>query len=165
MRHLEDAATDADGETRKAVESLSEEVQSLHSKIDGKLEDVPSRLDNLWRRVKAVSERTVEHLATTWQDFGPNSDFKADLIEAKLHLSYADIDRFTALDANQAQEELGYALDYLDRALEEAPADKVPQLAAVRDDIRALAVEGSPEQQESRFAELRLRLGHLIRAL
>jgi YfdX protein len=159
------AVHDGDNETRSAARALSEQARSLEARIDAKAETVPAELDTLWRRAKALSERSAEFFATGWQRVGIKSDAKADLIEAKLHLAYADIDRFTALEPEQAAEELGLAQSYLDQAAEHSPADRAGQITAVRDSVKDLAVEPAPDQHAGQYTSLMGQLGHLIETL
>jgi TPR repeat protein len=96
------------------------------------------------------------------QRAGAKSNLKADLIEAKLHLSYAEIDRFTAGDAEQAASDLGLAQTHLDQAVGEASAKKAPAIAAVRDSVKHLAAEPASNQQEAQYTELEGELSRMI---
>lgn len=150
--YLDHATQNTDEETHKALQALSEQAQSLKGRMETKSGDVPSRLDELWQRAKAVSERSVEYVAARLQGATTTSGLKRNLIEAKLHLSYAEIARFTADDAEQAAEELGLALSHMDQAVDQASTAQAVQILVLRDGIDALAEEPPTDQKESRYS-------------
>jgi TPR repeat protein len=161
---LDHLTEDADEETRKAAQAMLTKARSLRTDIDANAEDVPSRLDELWKRTEAVSERSAEYIAAGLQRAGTKSDLKADLIEAKLHLSYAEIARFTTHDIDQAAEELGLVLTYMDQAVDNASKPQAAAILALRNSIGHLATEPASGQQQSRFAELRGEISRMIEA-
>ncbi|MCT7377853.1 tetratricopeptide repeat protein [Chelativorans salis] len=162
--YLNHAGQNMNEETHKAAQALSDQAQSLKADMETKSSDVPSRLDELWQRAKAVSERSMDYLAAGLQRAATQSDMKADLIEAKLHLSYAQIARFTTHDPQQAAEELGLALSYMDRADDRAPEAQATKILALRNSIEKVAAEPPAGQKESQFSDLRGELGRIIEA-
>lgn len=162
--YLDHVKQNTDEETRKASQALSEQAQSLNTMMETKSKDVPSRLDDLWQRAKAFSERSAEYIAAGLQDATTKSGLKADLIEARLHLSYAEIARFTTHDTEQTAEELGLALSHMDQAVDQASTAQAPKVLTLRDGIDALAEEPPADQKESRYAELEGELGRVIEA-
>lgn len=165
IRYLDQAAGTADKETRDAAGALSQRAQSLLQRIETNSGSVGTSLDALWRRAEAFSERSAEYVSGGLQHLGAQTGAKADLIEAKLHLSYAEIDRFTADNAAQAGKEIARTEDYLDRALEEAQPDQKPQISAVQDKVASLAATQTPAPKEDRYAEVITQLGKLIETL
>lgn len=165
IRYLDYATNGADQETRQAVKSLLAEAKSLEKQIQSTPANAPSRLDALWRRAKALSERSVEYFANGWQQIESGSQLRSNLIEAKLHLAYADIDRFTARQPKQANGELMQAQKHLDAALQEATPSQASSLSALRDQVAALAAEQQPNERESDYASLEARLSKLIETI
>jgi hypothetical protein len=92
IHDLELAAQGAEQKTRKAIESLRQQVITVRNSL-GTGTDLSSRLDEFWRRADALAQRSVESCTTGWERLLSGSDYKRDLIEAKLHLAYAEIDR------------------------------------------------------------------------
>ncbi|YCI06174.1 sel1 repeat family protein (plasmid) [Ensifer sp. D2-11] len=162
--YLNQEVQNTDTKTRKAAQNLSDEAQSLRADIDTKSADVPSRLDGVWQRAKALSERGVEYVAAGLQRAGTKSDLKADVIEAKLHLSFAEIAGFTTHDAEQAAQELGLTLSYMDQAIDQASDAQAPQIIALRTGIADLAEEAPADQKNARYVELKGELARVIEA-
>jgi hypothetical protein len=91
LHDLELAAQGADQKTRKAIESLRQQVISFRNSLPGGT-DLSSRLEEFWRRADALAQRSVEYFTTGWERLLIDHGDKTDLIEAKLHLAYAEID-------------------------------------------------------------------------
>ncbi|WP_353646509.1 YfdX family protein [Mesorhizobium sp. WSM2239] len=161
---LDQLTQDADEETRRAAQAMLTKARSLRTDIEANVEDVPSRLDELWKRAKAVSERSAEYIAAGLQRAGTKSDLKADLIEAKLHLSYAEIARFTTHDVDQAAEELGLSLNYMDQAVDRVSKTEAAAILAIHNSVEDLATEPASDQQQSRFVELEGEISRMIEA-
>jgi hypothetical protein len=66
-------------------------VVSLRNSIGGEA-DFTSRLEEFRRRADALAQRSVQYFTTGWERLLIDHGDKTDLIEAKLHLAYAEID-------------------------------------------------------------------------
>ena len=159
---ITDATDSIDEGSREAARKVSAEAHVAKEKVEALAEDTPSELEKLWRRTKAASERAAADVATGWERLDVRSDFAEDLAEAKLHLTYADIERFTARDPAQAQEELRAAVGYLNEAIPAAPATEVGQIRPLRDAIDMMASEPESLQTRRAYAELERTLAQIL---
>ncbi len=169
VRFLEQAARSDDKLTREQAGDLVSEVRDLHSIIDDDNGAFSSRLETAWHRVKAMSERSAEQISTGWQRFRADDGVKKDLIDAKLQVSLARIDRFKANDAAAAKVELAEARAHLDTALKQASDDKRDAVKAVSTQVADLEKSldsGNSQQGDSlAFGQVESRLGELIHQL
>lgn len=164
-RYLDYATTDADAATRLIANALSRQLQVLEKQMEGNPEPVARRLEELWKRAKALSERNVEYFAVGWQCHDAAAEFKTDLIEAKRYLSEAEIERFKGTEPGHARRKAEQALCHLNRALERAPKDNAAQILEVRDQVHALARPKSDNSKNFNCKELVSRLGGMIETL
>ena len=165
VRYLDYASNDADKETRAGIKVLLAKAHSLEQKIGAQSREVPALLRDLWNRTEALSERSVEYFTTGWQRMRADDDLKAKLIEAKLHLSYAEADRLLANDTKQATDELAKAEDYLSKAAAEAKQGGAAGIQAVRNSVKDLSSDQTQTQLKDRYAEVKSHLGRLIETL
>ena len=54
---------------------------------------------SLWAQVTAPLEKTKAYLSAYWSGFDQDHSLKSIVIQSKLYLTYAEIDRFTARDS------------------------------------------------------------------
>jgi hypothetical protein len=162
IHDLELAAEGTDQKARKAIHSLRQQVVSLRNSIADET-DLSSRLEEFWRRADALAQRSVEHVTTGWERLLSDSGVKSDLIEAKLHLAYAEIDRFTAQRPDQAEQELRQAESHLHQAASRSLGDEQATINQIRDDVAHL---GSVDaQREGDYEHVQTRLRNLIQWL
>ncbi|WP_353643295.1 hypothetical protein [Mesorhizobium sp. WSM2239] len=162
--YLERVAKDGNNETRSAAQALSKDAQSLKADIEKNSGDVSSRLDELWRKAEAISKRSAAYVEAELLRAGAKSKLQSDMIEAKLHLSYAEIARFTLHDREQTAEELGLALNNMDQAVDDVAKAQSAPVLALRNRVEDLATEPASDQQQSSFVELEGEVGRIIEA-
>jgi ribosomal protein S20 len=170
VKYLERAAQSPDKLTRNAAADLVSEVRDLHGLIDTDNKGVATRLEGALQRVKAISERSVEYISTGWQRLRAEGAGKKDLIEAKLHLAYARIDRFNSADDAAAKVDLAEVKGYLDAAAKQM---KKPERQAEVQEIsslvtgveKALKSGDAPHGGVAAFSQAESRLATMIRQL
>jgi hypothetical protein len=164
--YLERAARSPDKVTREAAADLVSEVRALHSRIDSADQGFADRLESAWQRVKALSERSAESISTGWQRLHAEGAGKKDLIEAKLHLAYARIDRFNAQDDAAAKVDLAEAKGYLDAATKEVGPAQQAEVKAVSDLVagldKALDAAAGTADDPGAFHQVEARLAAMI---
>jgi hypothetical protein len=162
VRDLELAAEGADQKTRKAIARLRQQVISVRNSVAGGT-DLSSGLEEFWRRADALAERSVEYFTTGWERLLSDGGDKRDLIEAKLHLAYAKIDRFTVQRPDQAERELRQAERYLEQAASRSSADNQATINRLRDDVTLLGTVDA--QQQAAYEHVQKQLRNLIQRL
>jgi hypothetical protein len=168
VRYLGEAAKSEDPRTRDDAAALLTQVRSLSADLETNGEGVGDRLEHTWARTKALSERAAEQIATGWQRLRAADPAKSDLIDAKLYLTYAGIDQFTAKDGAAAKVDIAEAQGHLDAALEAATPAVQEQVRGIRDQVDTLAKAMDSEQGAATrqgFEQARADLARLIRTL
>jgi hypothetical protein len=159
---LELAAEGADQKTRKAIGSLRRQVISLRNSLAGGT-DLASRLEEFWRRADALAQRSVEYFTTGWERLLSDRGDKRDLIEAKLHLAYAEIDRFIAQRPDQAEQELRQTERYLEQAAPEFSGENQSTILQIQDEVARLGTVDA--QQQAAYEHVQKQLRNLIQRL
>lgn len=162
LHDLELAAQGADQKTRKVIESLRQQVISLRNSLPGGT-DLSSRLEEFWRRADALAQRSVEYFTTGWERLLIDHGDKTDLIEAKLHLAYAEIDQFTAQRPDEAEQELRQAQRYLDRAESRSHGNEQATINRIRDEVAQLGFVDA--QRKADYERIETELRNLIRSV
>jgi hypothetical protein len=169
VKYLELAANSPDKITRDSASDLVSEVRDLHHRLETDHEGFSARVESAWQRVKAMSERTAEYVSTGWQRFRSEEAGKKDLIEAKLQLAFARIDRFSAKDDAAAKIELAEARAYLDAATKEIGKEKQADVQALAAKVanleKALKPDAVSHNAEMAFNDAESHLEALIRQL
>lgn len=116
---LQNAANAAGIRDREELTMLSREVAGLEDKLNDRGASVELQLKSLWVRSKALAERAAEYVAAGWQEAETTLSDDNALIEAKLHVAFAETYQVTALEPSRAIVELNKAMSYLKKALQD----------------------------------------------
>ena len=168
-RNLEKAARSGNKREQQEAERLSREVAAFEGKLNSRETGVDLALKGIWGRSKALAERSAEYLAAGWDRAETTLGEDNDLIEAKLHVSYAETYQVTAGEPDKAAEELDKADSYLKKALHNPLADDAAKNSMRGLDKDILALKANPERNDSRtqgsYESLGLRLSDLIQRI
>jgi YfdX protein len=169
VKYLERAAKNTDKVTRDVANSLISDVRDLHNLIETDGKGVSAKVESAWRRANAMTERSAEYISTGWQRFRAEGAGKKDLIESKLQLAFARIDRFNAKDDAAAKVELAEAKGYLDAAVKQVSVKNKPEvqklMTQMADLEKALSANDADHSHETAFSDAEFRLAALIRQL
>jgi hypothetical protein len=154
--------------TQEVAGQLLGEARQLQKDLNGG-KDVSMQVRNLWQRAEALADRSMEYMASGWARYRASSPFKADLIEAKLHVTNAGIDLFTGKDSGKANKELDAARKYLDKAADQAKKSKSDdayqkRIAGFQKEAKGLSTDPSSAKQ-AQYSTLEQELGSMIRSL
>lgn len=162
VRYLEYSAGGTDRKARRIVAALLDQVRSLEPVAGADAGNTALRLGDLWARTKALSARSAEYFTTESEAPAADRNFKASLIEAKLHLAFAEADGLLRSDSKASQIELDRAARYLENALTQAQSHPAAEIEAIRNDIGDLNRRYVRDQLKDRYANLRQRLSGQI---
>ena len=137
--YLKKASKSADEKTREEAEKLGKDIDALKGKVKKGGKATGAAITNLWERSKALSEREAERISTGWQKLRAESKVKKDLIEAKLHIAYAETCQFITGNADKAGVEIDKAKGYLNSAAKNADSKvkaKINAMGKKMDEIK-----------------------------
>ena len=129
--YLKNATKSADKTTREEAGKLGDDIEALKAKVGKGGKATGTAITSLWERSRALSEREAERISTGRQKLRSGSKVKTDLIEAKLHLAYAETYQFITGNADKAGAEIDKAQDYLKSASENADSKVKAKINAV----------------------------------
>ncbi len=166
IHYLQTAAQSADETTRTEAAKLVKQAEELKNKVTSQSAETAKELDHLWHHTAALSERSLEYMSAGWSSLRSDSKIKTDLIEAKLHVSNALIDRFIDEDATQAKVELDDALSYLAQATENAGDTHKSEVRKLQGDVQQLAKALSNSKDERQnYSTIEQQMSQLIDTL
>jgi hypothetical protein len=113
---LDEAVNRASAGGRDDLRELKRDTESIinHVKEGGK--HFSDSLAGLLKRIDAVQQRAFEYNDAAWEKFQASSPGSQDLIDARLHLRFAEIYEFTTGENDQARAELNKAESYVEKA-------------------------------------------------
>ena len=115
--NLEKAAAGVSGAGNKEAGKLSKEIAGLEQRLSGGGKVAESELKGAWEKSAALAEREADYLAAGWAKEEAGRLREDNLIEAKLHLAYAESYQVTSAEPANAADELVNAEEYLRKAL------------------------------------------------
>jgi len=137
--------------------------------VDKGEKGVEAALKSTWDKSKAIAERDSEYLAARWEESETTLGAEDDLIEAKLHVSFAETYQITTSEPLKADEELDTASSYLGKAMKNALVDKATQkeIGALKKEVEALrnAPETSGAALEERYDRIEDELRGLLQQI
>jgi hypothetical protein len=171
ITNLTAAAKSSDTLISQEASQMLKSAKQLEQKIGDYDTTLGGELKRLWQRTAALSERSVDYMATGWSRLRADDGLKSDLIEAKLYLNYAQIDQFTAKDDKRANTDLDQALRYVGKALATMGENKITsmdikdEVDAINNSLQQLAKTALAEREETQFEQLGSQVSQVIQQL
>ncbi|HFD81247.1 MAG TPA: YfdX family protein [Gammaproteobacteria bacterium] len=160
------AGRDGDRLTREAASRLEKAIARIDTSISAAGgADTAHKLEGLWHRAVALAEREAERVSIGWSKHRSTAEARAELIEAKQHIAFAENLQFYA---ESTPDDIYKALDDARAELEKARASKRLD-DATRNKIVALETELAQIRKDpadrSRYRDLRTKLRAMIASL
>ena len=161
---LDKAAQSTDKTTRVETTHLKRELEGLQGKIEQKGEQTHASLHHLWQRSQALAEREAETASADWATLRTDSSTKIDLIDAKLHLAYAESDQFMQGKSNEAADELDKARADLELAAKTSNKDLAEKIHALRKQLAQIKdhLDDQGAEAHSRYEIMKAKLRQTI---
>ena len=164
--NLEKAAAGVGGAGNAEAGKLSKEIAGLEKRLSGGGKVAEFELEGAWEKSAALAERDADYLAAGWAKEEAGRHREDNLIEAKLHLAYAESYQVTSAEPANAADELVSAEDYLKKALQSQAlgADarrKITELAKKIEQVKLHTGKNDANVQESYHA-IRTGLNRMI---
>ena len=162
---LEQAVKSASTESRSEIQNLDRDVRALIKKTaqDGQI--LGDSINGLWRRSESLADRALDYQVAAWERLQSTGGGSKDLIEAKLHVAYAEIDEFTSGDKQKSETELEKAESYLRQAVPQMTRKAEPELKKIENELTVAktAIGKNEPGQRERYAAIKDGLSRLIR--
>lgn len=167
--YLEKASKTGNAKGKVEAAKLSGEMAALEMKIDKGAKESESVLKSVWERSKALAERTAEYLSAGYEREETTLSDENDLIEAKLHVSYAETYQVTTGEPDKAVKEINEALSYLKKGMHNKLADRATILKISKEEKELNDLKAKPEKNgadvEERYESIKSALSRLIQEI
>lgn len=147
---LEKVKTEEDAETRREAQRLHTDINELLAIEAHRTPGAESALAGFWHRSMGLVERQAEKLYHAWRDQQTENHIYGQLVNAKMHLHYAEHELFSGGDADDARQELENTAAYLDAAAAEARGERKPQIEALKEAVADLATLAANPDEKAR---------------
>ena len=167
--YLEKAEAGGSAKVKEEAGKLSQEVAALEKKLAGEGKVTGTELKAAWEKSKALSERSAAYLTAAISEDETTLKGEDNLIEAKLHVEYAETYQVTTAEPAKAVKELDMAAAYLKKAKQGKMVIK-GSLEKMDGAVRTIqALTASPEKNDTavqeRYESLKDVLSTLIQEL
>lgn len=164
---LHKAALSTDETTHKEATKLKHWAESLKDKVSTAGKDTAKDLTSLWHHSKALAERESEKASAAWGKLGTESHAKTELIDAKLHLTYAQSAQFVQGKSAEIGDELDKAQGYLDKAYKISDKALKAKIRSMGDDLKQLKanLDDKGEKAHANYEKVKADLRQAIRDL
>ena len=146
---------------------LKRRTDNLQDEIDQKGAHTGSALIGLWHRSKALTKYEVERLSSFWKGAESQRHSKAELIDAKLHIDYAESAQFYHGKSSEVRSELDKANDNLKQAGKSANKELRTKIHALREELKQMKanVNNYSANAQASYEQIEARLRQLIHDL
>ena len=161
---LNKATHSSDATTRNEAKKLKKEAEILRSHLSKKTTDTEAKLDALWAQSKALSQKDADSIASKYNSSKKEAAIKSDLLDARLHLEYAEIKQFVYGTKKGIDEELQKARASLKNASQYANAKTAASIKVVDKSIDSLEQDSKNGvvDTKAKYNEVRIKMDKLI---
>ena len=138
LQWLEKVEAGTDTKAGREAQQLRIEINELLAQETHTTPEAKPELAGFWHRAVGLVEREAENLYHAWRDQQSENHLYKLLIDAKLHLFYAEHELFESGDVEGAEQELGESADYLRAASLAASEPLKARIKAVEEEVSAL---------------------------
>ncbi len=162
LKWLEWINVGTDTKTGREAQRLHTEINELLDREKHKTSGTETELGGFWHRTIGLIEHQVETLYHAWRDQQSDNHLYKQLVDAKLHLFYAEHELFDSGDVKGAKQELIETAGYLREAAATTSGEQKSRLEALEKEVTALgSLAGSPDavmrsRYDTALADLRL---------
>lgn len=139
LQWLERVKAGKDSKIGHEAQQLRREINELLDQESHKTPEAESALAGFWHRTVGLVEHQAEKLYHAWRDQESENHLYRQLIDAKMHLFYAEHELFVSHDADDAKQELKETIQYLQAAATETTGERKVRIEALIKEVEALA--------------------------
>jgi ElaB/YqjD/DUF883 family membrane-anchored ribosome-binding protein len=168
LQHAADSLDEAIQHDRTAgkdyIRELKRDTESVLNRIDQRDKHFSDSVASIVKRIEAVQERALDYNDAVWEKFQASSPGSENLINAKLHLRFAEIYEFTTGENDKARAEIDKADSFVKKAESQVSEDQKSNVAALMNQIEATKPEIGKHsaEQNNRYAALERSLTQLF---
>jgi len=128
--------------------------------------DAMSFLEKTWRRAMVMREWLMEYNSSQWEIFNAANPAETDLLEARFHVSNAEVLAAAMSENDRAAKELARAENSLETVQALVNRSLAPRLKTLENEITAAErSEADPTFSDLPFETIKTNLDHLIQTM
>jgi hypothetical protein len=162
--YLKKAVSSGDAETKTEAGKLLKDLDSIKARAEKREKGTKERIESLWERTKALAERDAEYTALVVRKAETVNQAKKDIINAKMHILYAEAYQLTTGERRKTGAELDKADSYLKNAMSQVDEATKSRLSAIDAEIKELKSELNKKDEniKNRYRDIEEKLDDLI---
>lgn len=135
------------------VNKLSSELGGLEQKLAGEGKVAESALKAAWEKSEALAERSAAYITADLSEAETTLGVESNLIETKLHVTYAETYQVTTSEPDKATKELETAYNYLQKATNSTLAGPEDHKKMREIGVMLLGLKEHPEKNDATVQE------------
>jgi hypothetical protein len=144
--YLEKIVASANTKGKEEMSKLSKEISVLENKLAAGEKVAESDLKVAWEKSEALAERSAAYLSARISEAETTLGMESNLIEARLHVTYAEIYQVTTSEPDKTVKEIDIALSHLQKASESPMVDsdeskKIKEIRNILIDLKLMPKE------------------------
>ena len=151
----------SEGKMKTEAEKLLKEIETLRAKVEKGEEESGSLFKGLWERAKALTEFSAGHLVIIGE-----TPAVSDLIDAKLHVAYAESYYLTEGEKDKALEEIDKAGSYLKEAMKYVNETVKSRISNMEKELEQVKSDINSNKKDtavkSRYEDIKFELADII---
>jgi cellobiose-specific phosphotransferase system component IIA len=161
---LDKAMHSLDTKTRDEAKKLKEKTSFLENNLSKSTTDAEAKIHALWAQSKVLSQKDADSIASKYNSSKKEVAIKSDLLDAKLHVEYAEIKQFVYGTKKDVNEELQKAKVSLKKASQYADAKTATSIKVVDTSIDKLEkdTKESSADIKAKYNQVRIKIDKLI---
>jgi hypothetical protein len=165
--YLEEALKSGDAKVREEAGKLEKDIGVVEEQLEKGDKKIASQINGLWKRAKSLSERSVEYAFAKWDEMTARGKTKINLIEAKLHVAYADIYQYTTGQVEKVEAEIEKSESYLKKAAGHADDKTKVRLNGIGNELKEVRSDLKNKRAgiRARYEKIENDLSELIRRM
>ncbi len=166
-RSLKEAMQSGDEKTGTEARRLEKHLGELETSLEADSKSVKSKLISVLELVEALAEREADRICARWHHFRQVTNARTDLVDARLHVSYAECYLLTLGDIERAKEDLEICDTYLKRAYWNATPELKVRIDRIRKKVRDIRTQCDDRSIKARgkFEDLETDIRDIIESL
>lgn len=147
--NLEKVIASGSATVKEEAGKLSQEVAKLEKNLAGEEKVAVSALRATWEKSEALAERSAAYISAGLSEEETTLRVENNLIEARLHVAYAEIYQVTTAEPDKATKELDKAYSYLKKAARNSLAGPADRKKIRRIDSALLALKANLDKSDA----------------
>ena len=161
---LDKAMHSSDAKTRDEAKKLKDKTSALKNNLSKHTVDAKAKINALWAQSKALSQKDAQSIASKYNHSKKEVAIKSDLLDAKLHVEYAEIKQSIYGTKKEINAELEKAKGSLKKASQYADANTVASIKVVDKSIDGLEQDSKDGvvDTKAKYNDVRIKMDKLI---